>query len=327
MPTEPAFLPSIDSPVSASTGRDPQLVYFEAILKRFKGLRQRLSVDPPRYAVERLDREHVSCMPDSTSDWGAWKWRLGNTEPEAAQVARMQKVTVLRLLRIMLRFLSGGGKTVPRRTSRWIWSLLARLPVSGELGSEEVAVVRDLGKKAVLIGLGLRGMDTQALNVRGDEDTEEEVVDVEIQVEESGAEDSDSEDPLVIGTSLPSVYHITESSSHTAGQETIPSHGLDSDSSADALAAARESLLSRLQYSGLEEHPPPEKPHEEVFHPQKDEQEQESFNKNQVDDKDKAEAEDIDDIHNTRATIDMILTIAGEMYGQRDLLEFREVWN
>jgi hypothetical protein len=24
--------------------------------------------------------------------------------------------------------------------------------------------------------------------------------------------------------------------------------------------------------------------------------------------------------------LDMIITVAGEMYGQRDLLEFREVW-
>ena len=29
---------------------------------------------------------------------------------------------------------------------------------------------------------------------------------------------------------------------------------------------------------------------------------------------------------NTRATIDMILTVVAECYGQRDLLEFREAW-
>jgi len=29
---------------------------------------------------------------------------------------------------------------------------------------------------------------------------------------------------------------------------------------------------------------------------------------------------------NTRATVDMIITVVGEVYGQRDLLEFREVW-
>jgi hypothetical protein len=29
---------------------------------------------------------------------------------------------------------------------------------------------------------------------------------------------------------------------------------------------------------------------------------------------------------NTRVTIDMIITIVGELYGQRDLLEFRDSW-
>jgi hypothetical protein len=29
---------------------------------------------------------------------------------------------------------------------------------------------------------------------------------------------------------------------------------------------------------------------------------------------------------NTRATVDMIITVAGEVYGQRDLLEFRGAW-
>jgi hypothetical protein len=29
---------------------------------------------------------------------------------------------------------------------------------------------------------------------------------------------------------------------------------------------------------------------------------------------------------NTKATVDMIITVAGETYGQRDLLEFRQTW-
>ncbi len=29
---------------------------------------------------------------------------------------------------------------------------------------------------------------------------------------------------------------------------------------------------------------------------------------------------------NAKATVDMIITVAGEMYGQRDLLEFRGQW-
>lgn len=37
--------------------------------------------------------------------------------------------------------------------------------------------------------------------------------------------------------------------------------------------------------------------------------------------------EDAARLLNAKATVDMIITVAGEIYGQRDLLEFRETWD
>jgi hypothetical protein len=286
--------------------------------------------------MERLDEQHISYISTSASDWRAWKWRLENTEPEAAQLAAMQKGTVLRLLRmVVVKFLKGNGKTLPRRISRWVWSLLARLPARGELGSEEVGVVRDLGKRAVLVGVGLRGIDTQGLDGGADEGTveEEEIVDVEVHIEEARTDEAESEDPPIIGPVLPTPHHTPQQSDHTTEPNTTPSHNSDPDSSADALAAARNRLLARLQDPDSEQHQTLKETQEDVSASRREAaatreeaREQEHEEGEYKGGEDEAEAGHIDEIQNTRATIDMILTIAGEMYGQRDLLEFREVW-
>jgi Survival motor neuron (SMN) interacting protein 1 (SIP1) len=272
-------------------------------------------------------------MIPSAADWRAWKRRLESTEPETAQLAAMQKDTVVRLLRIMVaKFLKGGGKTLPRRTSSWIWGLLARLPDIGVLGSEEVGVVRDLGKRAVLVGVGLRGINTQGLDDQVDEGAieEEEIVDVELQAEEVGTDEAESEDPPIIGQALASPDQARRLSSSSAkAQAAIPLKP-DTDLSTDALEAARDNLLARLQDSDSEQQQLLSERQEarlwniETETAKEEIQEQEYEEEGKVEDK--ADAGDIDETQNTRATIDMILTIAGELYGQRDLLEFREVW-
>lgn len=68
----------------------------------------------------------------------------------------MSKDSVLRLLRIIVggKFLR-AGHNIPERTSRWLWALLARLPERGQLDYMEIAWVRELGKRAVLLGTSL----------------------------------------------------------------------------------------------------------------------------------------------------------------------------
>ena len=78
--------------------------------------------------------------------------------PAPAQVASMDKNNVLRALGS----LTGGkllrsGVDIKPSVSLWVWALLARLPERGELSSEEIGVVRELGKRAVLVGICLDG--------------------------------------------------------------------------------------------------------------------------------------------------------------------------
>ena len=137
-----------------------------------------------------------------------------------AQLARMDRATSLKLLRLLTNDkLAMGGNTIPsERLSRWIWGVLARLPDSGELNSEEIGLVRDLGKRAVWLGVVMNQpqSDTAAV-MPGDEDNEggeeyENEEDGEVgnefpipEPEENGALEKAVEDRTEVGAHKPHV--------------------------------------------------------------------------------------------------------------------------
>jgi hypothetical protein len=320
---------------------DRNLAYFDSIMTRFETLRDQLqNHDPPPEALAKLDEDHpthLGALNTSVARW--WRWKMRSVDPWPAQICSMDKSTVLRLLGL----LSGGtllkrGIAVDIGVSRWAWSLLARLPERGELTSEEIGVVRELGKKAVLVGMGLKedaeldaGMDQ--VDPEYDEDADEddgEALDV-VNEEEIDLDMDSSFDEGLAGTveegaidsSIPAMsatvmetYDLDDSS---APQSSMPSTQtidteifIDSDpvedldktlqpeeyeNAADVLAAAKARLLGNLNN---EEGATEQAQEDSVVKPSK---------------------------WNTRATVDMIITVAGEAYGQRDLLEFRGVWD
>jgi hypothetical protein len=320
---------------------DRNLAYFDSIMTRFETLRDQLqSHEPPPEALAKLDKDHpthVGALDTKVARW--WRWKMRTIDPWPAQICSMDKSTVLRLLGL----LAGGtllkrGSAVDLSVSRWAWSLLARLPERGELTSEEIGVVRELGKKAVLLGMGLKedaeldaGMDE--VDPEHEEDEEDpddgEVLDVVNEEEIDLDIDASSDEGLpgvveerAIDSSLPAMsaaiteaYDVVNSSApqsstpSTQTMDTEVSFGSDPPDldktiqpedpaeTPDDLEAAKARLLGNLNNEGgaaeqAQEHP--------VGKPSK---------------------------WNTRATVDMIITVAGEAYGQRDLLEFRGVWD
>ncbi len=129
--------------------------YYSSLVDRFVALRRQLHQEPPAEAVASLPEQQawvVQSVGPRSKAAKLWRNRLGWTDPWPAQVAAMDKVAVLRLLRVVLNNkLLKHGYEISERTSRWLWSLLARLPDSGELDYAEVGVIRDLGKRAVLM--------------------------------------------------------------------------------------------------------------------------------------------------------------------------------
>jgi hypothetical protein len=344
-----------NSEIAEEEKLDQQQRYYNSIISRHESLRKQLQQTPPLEAVEALDQDHpthIGKLTVAISRW--WKWKMRFVDPLPAQIASMDKHTVLRLLGLI----SGGtllkrGAEIEVSVSRWLWSLLARLPERGELTSEEIGVVRELGKKAVLIGVGLCEEKTWEEGMREvekdlDEEEHEELPEivndneikldseneeVPLQDAENGAEFLEADimnDVAFIG---PQLAGAGEEMSATDDDENMVmtsatglSHsGIEKDGHAEAhledgekllwperpedpedLAAARARVLARLD--------------------------QEQSDVSIVEEIEQAKIQRADDerahaLWNTKATVDMIITIAGEIYGQRDLLEFRGTWD
>jgi len=232
--TAAPILSSSPTPSSAPALRSPRDVYFEKILERFKTLRDRLSNIPPRHVVERLSKDHTSYMSASAEDYRKWRWRITHTEPMTAQLAGMDKGTVLRLLRLVVndKCALGGKAILTAQLSRWIWGILARLPERGELNSEEIGVVRDLGKRAVWISVEMRGVDTSGLDDgRGDENEEDEEIVLDVEANDS---EERPEDGCANKLERPMIGPILPATAIQAREETPPMERLIKNESARA---------------------------------------------------------------------------------------------
>jgi hypothetical protein len=317
-------------------GKDPQLAYFDSILSRYEILRDQLQQTPPPEALQRLNEDHpvhIGRLNVSVARW--WRWKIKTADPIPAQLASMDKSTVLKLLGLLTEgTLMKRGKEIEIFVSRWAWGLLARLPDRGQLTSEEIGIVRELGKKAVLLGMGLKG-NTQWDEGMDEVDAGYDEVDYEetVIVNDPRENDIDGLEPLgtsthngPIGPQLPTssghaeriisgisadILDITDNDvdtgsipdNHTGNNEAADISD-EAINSSEGLAAMKARLLNQLNEDDLVgnnlegEIAIVGEPLGEGDYPKP----------------------------NTRATVDMIITVVGEIYGQRDLLEFREIW-
>ncbi|EGR46901.1 uncharacterized protein TRIREDRAFT_80052 [Trichoderma reesei QM6a] len=301
--------------------------YFASILHQYHHLRKILHTEPPANAARRLSRSQATeALSFGRSTITLWSRLLKTTDPHPVQVALMSKDTVLKILRVMMsgKFLR-SGYSIPPRTSQWLWALLARLPAMGELNHAEISWIRDLGRRAVLLGRSLAEMAAlrEELadsgfgvndNVDASSSDEEVVAETIEEGDEEGDDDGDALPAVKATATKPpaSAHRRRNSSSPIPDDVTEAKEGSEdedvamdtaSDSSADegeipdqpdeatALEEAKHRLLARLAESENER---------------------------------RKEEERRDARMNMRATLTMILTVAGEFYGQRDLLEFRE---
>ncbi|KAL2269071.1 hypothetical protein VTJ83DRAFT_3917 [Remersonia thermophila] len=327
--------------------------YYASLTARFERLRSLLHKTPPQPAVDALPSTHDACVPpfgQNSSTFRIWSRRLRTTDPLPAQVAAMDRHAVLRVLRVIL-----GGKFLRRgcelreRTSRWLWALLARLPDRGELDYAEVGWVRELGKRAVLMMVSMAQMDAlreEVDGLEGDvvEDEGEEGCaeddggegagqdeDVAVDEDETGVfaaapKGVEAGQPIEEATTQPRSANAPASEPTSSAvdedggemdmdiddgeitdEDSMPATANGKDAAAAAaaadLAAAKARLLAQL---------------EDAQSP--------GDNAGGSRGEGKAAAMSAEERAriNMRATLNMILTVAGEFYGQRDLLEFRD---
>ncbi|KAK4461126.1 hypothetical protein QBC42DRAFT_270861 [Cladorrhinum samala] len=327
----------------AANNRAIREAYYSTLTTQFLSLRSKLLQTPSQAQINALPKDHgieVGSFGARSWTFRVWTKRIRYTDPSPVQIAALDRQSVLKLIRIIL-----GGKFIRRgyelreRTSRWIWALLARLPDRGELGYDEVGWVRELGKRAVLMMVSMAHMEALREEVDEDglegEDFEEEDEAKEFEVDEEGVgfgmpptEDEEGEVVIPAGR--------LNSSSPLAGPEGEEEGEADVDIDdgeviddndnnvttegsevvAEDFAAIKARLLAKLEEATIYEEPPVEF---EVVDGKVEDQQGRSDTTSEELALDEMRAK-----LNMRATLNMILTVAGEFYGQRDLLEFRD---
>lgn len=304
--------------------------YYASLVTQFQALRAQLSVDPPPELVAALDKDHdiyVGNFGPKSRTFSVWSHRFRNTDPLPVQIAAMDQRNALKLLRVILRgkFIR-RGHDLRERTSCWIWALLARLPDRGEMDYEDIGWVRELGKRAVLMMVSMAQMAALQEGVGDDlegedmeEDMEEEdnhlLCETEVDMDQVDAPDPLQEEEPTVSQSgtmgQPPANVEVDVDDQEADMDLDDGEVTDDSSDAGQLqadiAALKAQLLAKLENvaSANDDFP--------------DETKASSAD---------AEAEGAiaaARAHaNTRVTLNMILTVAGEFYGQTDLLEFRD---
>lgn len=303
---------------------------------------------PPSSLLSQLDKDHgyqVGSFGPKSWTFRVWTKRIRYTDPLPHQVAAMDRFGALKLLRVIL-----GGKFIRRgcelreRTSRWIWALLARLPDRGEMDHTDIGWVRELGKRAVLMMVSIVQMAALKEEVEGDlegaelaeDEVEEEVlaelepdvdnegvgrVDEEVGIETGDqAAEKDKSEPTTTEDSSNAANPITEDDSGLTKVEQQPQEQEEAEEGEIDMDIDDGEVLNDEEGG-----PNPSTPSKEdaeaamavakarllaqIDDAAEDQRREDELTRQRL---------------NMRATLNMILTVAGEFYGQRDLLEFRD---
>ncbi len=286
---------------------DPQEAYYASLCDRFSALNSALRLTPHGSAAL------TAFNPSSRASWRRF---IVNMQPTSLILSKLRQEEVMHGLEVLESVLSMANVQRHKNIGLWAWGLLARCREVGEMGSEEVGVLRDLGKKAIAVLRGVTAGLYQDHSENGeneDEDKGEEEpesqanadVDVDANanaythVSESPVPQNDSTE-----TSLDDSPHLVEA----AKQLLLKS--LPEESPGEATNAETRSLGSKPAYaleSGREEAPKIVESEPPICNARKQEDDKESIK--------------------MYATLDMIITIVGELYGQKDLLPGRLLWD
>jgi len=270
-------------------------------------------------------------------------------------------VTTLRVLRLLTTLLK-RRVNLSMRLSAWLWAVLCKVPDVGTLDSEQVGVVRELGKRAVWVRCGWAGGDiaesTEGLGPGVEEEGAVEELDViAASLVDGEVADGDEEGQLddERGVRSNSSSPLLKAASEAEEGEIDGILQLDGGNDEDAVEDAAKGKLERGDEPVEFQAKIKQQQQADLDSAQDKTVDEPDFAQRNVDDNEdagagantllradyseaagvadaadaKASAAGMTDSSpnaNTCATLDMLITVAGDLYGQRDLLEFREVW-
>ncbi|KAL4980357.1 hypothetical protein BDW66DRAFT_125041 [Aspergillus desertorum] len=276
--------------VAAERLSDAQASYYNLLHHRFLLLRSILRCTPPPEAISSLDDSHPISFPRSSKiAQREWRRLLQEVDPQTVQLACMDMDSVLRVLVIVARLISENVRNGDAVLVRRIGAWAWGLLAKCRESGQLGA--RDIGD--------IRELGKRAVRILKKIREECE----EIQDEADDADDYESDAENKCGKGLPGAK----------GDEAVDTSVLpisehfdaEKDSDAEELEQAKARLNARISAVGND-----------------------SMSQDEggigVQVEVGATAVHVGTL--TRATLDMIITIIGEHYGQRDLLEARELW-
>jgi hypothetical protein len=219
--------------------------YTEVLKRRFSAMRARLRTEPP---VGETETQPDTRKPVPQPNGGKKAYEecvemVHNMAPSPAQLQALDQEDTLSMLELIQKHCFKRGETLRPSTSAWIWALLAKLDDVGTMNNDEVFVLRDLGKRALVIQISFNNAAMAA------------------QLEE-----------------------ISRAEAAWESDEANTSQHEGQNTEATAADAAKTDTAGSSVTQKL-------------------------------------------DPENTLATLDMIVTIVGEFFGQRDLLDSRRSWD
>jgi hypothetical protein len=241
-------------PEGAKTTVEPQEAFTKALKDRFLEQRRQLHVKLSAEARAKLDERHPTSLPKNNNKaYANWLRILKNTAPQSNHIRAMEQAGVIRVLELIQTRFVQREKDITLIMSAWIWSLLARLDDVGTMDGDRIALLREFGKKAVLVQLSFRDPEAAA------------------QLEEISAVESDDR---------PSKHTTKDSENTNSGTSEDRSASKPNDTASGARKADRPDETKSYVVQRT----------------------------------------------NTLATLDTIIVLVGDVFGQRDLLEFRQPW-
>jgi hypothetical protein len=336
----------------------PHQAFTRRFLSLFKRQRKLLAINPPAEGFKRLPKAMKLTFPRGyKAGYASYMALTRNHNPSPVHLAALSQNSLLRMLGFATESLK-RNRNIGSRQAAWLWGLMCRLGDVGTMDSEAVSIIRDLGKKAVWVGLGF--FDSEAAKLTAEYSQQDDPISLERLTDDNHAEEWDDSpkdddcgsEAMEISSSRGSVHgrntagpdskgveldELERSARNTSSPPSSeancasppPQDAQSPDASqveAADLEAARARLLERIgaDYSAEVGAEMCDGDEEELVE-DRNEEYAGDHDPDQTEEHAQEPNSDCPD-SNTRATLDMIITISGEVYGQRDLLEFREVW-
>lgn len=290
---------------------DPQEAYYASLCDRFAALSSALCLTPHGSAA-------LSAFNPSSR--ASWRRFIVNMQPTSLILSKLRQEEVMHGLEVLETVLSMANVQRHKNIGLWAWGLLARCREVGEMGSEEVGVLRDLGKKAIAVLRGVTAGLYQDHSENGeneDEDKGEEEPESQANADVDADANakahtfvSESRFPLndSTETSLDDSPHLVEAAKQILLKSLMEgSPGEATNAETRSLGPKPAYALESERESGREEAQKIVETEPPVSNAGKQDDDEESFK--------------------MHATLDMIITIVGELYGQKDLLPGRLLWD